>query len=434
MTGAGAGPFPVTLAVIGAGARGGAYARIARDLGARIVAVADPDPGARAALGRPAGATEFASWEALLGGDKLADAVVIATPDRLHLGPALAAAAKGYDILLEKPMAPTEAEARQIVEAVEAAGVIMAVCHVLRYTPYTRVVKELVDSGKLGRLVSVSHLEPVGWWHFAHSYVRGNWRREAESSSMLLAKSSHDLDWISHITGQAVKRIASFGSLMEFRPENKPVGAADRCVDCAVEAACPFSAPRIYGRFLGDPVGERWPLGVLARDPSPGAIEAALREGPYGRCVYNGDNDVVDHQVVALSLASGATVSFTVAAFTQLDFRKTRLFGARAYAEGDGRRVKIHDFLTNSETVIDAGLAGGASAADGHGGADDALIAAFLRAVTTRDRRQVLSGPRESLDTHRIVWTAERARVEGRVVDFVPSAPTPLHLVSRVPG
>jgi hypothetical protein len=164
----------------------------------------------------------------------------------------------------------------------------------------------------------------------------------------------------------------------------------------------------------------------LTRDPSPSSLDAALRDGPYGACVYNGDNDVLDHQVVNLSLAGGATASFTVAAFSELDFRKTRLFGTRAYAEGDGRRIAVHDFLTDSEEVIDASGAGGASAADGHGGADDALVAAFLEAVRLQDPGRVRSGARESLATHRIVWAAEQARLEQRVVEVAKqTAPDP---------
>lgn len=410
-----------TIAIIGAGARGAAYARLATHAGAAVVAVAEPDPRRRADLASELGlgsAAAHADWESLLGQPRLADAVVIATPDRDHVGPAVAAARRGYDILLEKPMAPTEAEAQSIVAAVEAAGVSLTVCHVLRYTRYTRAIVELLASGAIGDVVSVEHLEPIGWWHFAHSYVRGQWAREAESSSMLLAKSSHDIDWIAHVVDQPVTRVSSFGSLFEFRPERKPVAAegATRCFACPIKDECAYSATTIYRRFLGDPVHERWPLGVLTHDVSPQSVSEALRTGPYGRCVYDGYNDVVDHQVVNIEFASGATASFTVAAFTDLDFRQTRIFGTAGCLEGDGRAIHLHDFRTDTKSVVDTSTEGSASAADGHGGADAAMVNAWVAALTDGDSAPLSSGARASLASHQVVWAAERSRRSGSVV------------------
>lgn len=410
----------VRLVIVGAGARGSNYARLAVAGGrASIVAVAEPDPRHRAAFLAEHDldpANVFSSWEELAAVPRLGDAVVIATHDRLHADPAVAFAELGYDLLLEKPMAPTEAETVRIVEAAEENGVLLAVCHVLRYSTYTRILKEIISSGEIGDIASVEHLEPVGWWHFAHSYVRGSWAREAESSSMLMAKSSHDIDWLSHIVGRPVTRVSSFGSLLHFRPENKPAEATDRCWTCPLQNSCAYAATRIYPNFLGDPVHERWPLGVLTTDVTPAGIDEALRTGPYGECVYNGQNDVADHQVVNLEYAGGITASFTVTAFTELDFRKTRLFGTRGSIEGDGRTLVIHDFVTDTTRTVVTDTTGGASAADGHGGADGEMLDTFLRAVIARDPRILLSGPRESLASHQVVWAAERARASGTVV------------------
>lgn len=415
----------VTLAIVGAGARGAAYARIAVGLGdASVVAVADPDAARRTALAAEFDIPEahvFADWSDLAAAPRLADAAIIATPDRLHADPACALADRGYALLLEKPMAPTQADANRIVQAVQRNGVLLAVCHVLRYTEYSRRLKELVDAGRVGEIVTVDHLEPVGWWHHAHSYVRGQWAVEATSSSMLLAKSSHDIDWLVHVIGRRVERVSSFGGLFEFRPENKPAGAGDRCLSCPVERSCAYSAVRIYERFLGDPVFERWPLGVLTDDVTPDGVRKALEEGPYGTCVYSGHNDVVDHQVVNLEFTGGVTASFTMTAFSALDFRKTRIFGTQGSIEGDGRRIVVHDFLTDSqETITFDTTTGSASAADGHGGADTELVRAFLAALSTGDHRLVTSGPHESFESHRIVWAAERARRGGTVVTLQP--------------
>jgi predicted dehydrogenase len=411
----------VRLAVVGAGNRGAGYARRAvADGGAEIVAVADPRPERRRRI--PGATREYADWRELAAAPKQADAVIIATQDTEHVEPAVRFAELGYHVLLEKPMAVRLEDCRRIAEAAERAGVVLAVCHVLRYTPYTQQVKEIVDSGRIGDVVNVQHLEPVGWWHHAHSFVRGNWRNTDESTFMLLSKSCHDLDWLTYIVDQPVRRVSSFGGLYHFRPENQPVGAGDRCVDCLVEADCPYSAVRIYQNALRLGL-EDWPIRVLTDDVSPDGVTAALRTGPYGRCAYKCDNDVVDHQVVNLEFEGGATASFTMSAFTPSEHRKTRIGGTHGYIEGDGVRIRVHEFRSQLDS---GGLGGnpveidtsatGATAADGHGGGDAGLVEAFLRAVADGNPGAVLSSARDSLHSHVVAWAAEESRLTGRVV------------------
>jgi predicted dehydrogenase len=410
----------VTLALVGAGLRGQTYARHAVAGGrGRVVAVAEPDPRRRAAA-----AAEFqipprqvyADWADLAAAGKLADAAVIATQDRMHRDPAVRLAGLGYHILLEKPMAPTEPEAAEIAAAAARAGVIFAVCHVLRYTPYTRMVKRLVAEGRIGQLVSVQHLEPVGWWHHAHSFVRGSWRREDVSGPMLLTKSCHDIDWLVHVVGAVPTRVSSFGSLTHFRAAERPPGAADRCLDCPLETTCPYSAKRLYLDCLADPDRHFWPLGAVTSEFTEAAVLAALRTGPYGRCVYASDNDVVDHQVVNLEFPDGATGTFTMSAFTPMEHRQTRLMGTHGYLEGNGRTVRYVDFRTGREETFDSAAEGGPSAAGGHGGGDEGLTAAFLAAVAAGDPTLLSSDAAESLATHRVVWAAERSRHSGETV------------------
>ncbi|MFB7653186.1 MULTISPECIES: Gfo/Idh/MocA family protein [unclassified Streptomyces] len=410
----------VTLALVGAGLRGLTYARHAQDTGAgEVVAVAEPDPVRRAAAGREFGVPAhrlYTGWQELAGRERLADAAVVATQDRLHTAPAVRLAGLGYHLLLEKPMATEEREATAIAEAAERAGIMLAVCHVLRYTPYTRALKSLLDSGRIGRLTSVEHLEPVGWWHQAHSFVRGNWRRSDTSAPMLLTKACHDVDWLVHLVGSAPRRVSSFGSLTHFRAEDAPAGAAARCLDCSVEADCPYSAKRLYLGCLGDADSEFWPLSAVTDTFTEEGVLRALRTGPYGRCVYACDNDVVDHQVVAMEFADGATCSFTMSAFTPMGHRRTRLHGTHGFAEGDGTSIRLVDFRTGAESVVDPEVTAGASAADGHGGGDEALVDAFLDAVATGDASALASDAAASLATHRVVWAAERARRTGEVV------------------
>jgi predicted dehydrogenase len=414
------------MVVIGAGQRGTGYARWARRHPDRasVVAVAEPREVRRArfAVEHGIGAgNAVADWRQLADRGRLADAVLICTQDRLHAEPAEAFAALGYHILLEKPMAPDEAACRRIVAATEKAGVMLAVGHVMRYTPYTRAVKEIVEGGQLGDIMSVQHLEPVGFWHQAHAYVRGNWRRADLATSMLMAKSCHDLDWLQYILGRAPLRVSSFGRLTHFTAANRPAGAADRCVDCSVEASCPYSAPRLY-RDLLERGEHRWPLSVVIEDFSPGALDEALRHGPYGRCVYACDNDVVDHQVVALEFPGATTATFTMTAFTKAAGRSTRLFGTRAELAGDGETIRVYDFLTRAERLITPAPAGGMNAAEGHSGGDAGLMDAFTGAVATGNRELITSGPRESLASHLAVFAAERARRNGTVETIPPYA------------
>ncbi len=410
---------PVRFLIVGAGSRGAIHAQAIAALGgrARVVGVAEPREDRRRWFAEEHGLARdrcFADWALPLRGPRFADAVVIATPDRLHLAPTLAFAEAGFHVLLEKPMAPSVDGCRRIVETVERQGVLFAVCHVLRYAPYTLELKALIDSGAIGHPVSVQHLEPVGYWHQAHSFVRGNWRNEAGSGCMLLAKCCHDVDWLSHVMGALPARVSSFGSLTHFRPERAPSGATERCGDCPVEPECPYSAGRIYGRLYRE--GCRgWPLDVLTLDVSPEGIEEALRQGPYGRCVYRCDNDVVDHQVVNLEFDSGTTGSFTMTAFTRPGVqRQTTVFGTAGELRCDGRRLEVYDFL--SERVRVREVSAGTDEPS-HAGGDQAMVSDFVEAVARNDPSRLVSGAAETLATHLAVFAAEHARRTGQVIE-----------------
>jgi predicted dehydrogenase len=408
----------ITFAVVGAGDRGNTYARwIAENPGlARVVAVAEPREHQRTALAmrhKVPPENVFSSWQEFAEVPKLADAAIVATKDTEHVAPAILLADKGYHLLVEKPLAPTEEECRRLVRAVSDAGVLFAVCHVLRYRPYTTLLKHVLDTSRIGTVQSVQHLEPVGYWHYAHAFVRGNWRRSDEASFMLLAKSCHDIDWLRHVIGQPIERVSSFGSLTHFRPENKPAGAADRCLDWAVESNCAYSSTRLYiGMVRGGRTG--WPVSVLVDEVTEESVLTALRDGPYGRCVYSSDNDVVDHQVVSMEFAGGATATFQMVGFTAHLDRRTQIFGTRGTIDGDGERLSIYDFTTGQTEELTAESLG-MDAGTGHGGGDAGLMKAFTTAVATGDPSSILSGPQESLETHLAVFAAERARHRGTV-------------------
>jgi predicted dehydrogenase len=417
---------PITAIVVGAGGRGRTYAQFSQEHPdrLRIVGTAEPREWNRQVMAEtydlPAEAV-FTDWRDLASRPRMADAVIIATQDAMHADPAVAFAKLGYAMLLEKPMAPSEAECQRIIQAVKENDTLFAVCHVMRYTRYTQALKRVVDSGAVGEVVSVEHLEPVGYWHQAHSFVRGNWRNEEESSFMLLAKSCHDLDWLRYIVGESCRSVSSFGSLRHFKKSEKPAeaGNATRCLHCSYEPSCPYSAMKIYitDRLAQGYTG--WPVDVLTPEPTLASVTAALEHGPYGRCVYECDNDVVDHQVVNLLFDNDKTAVFTMTAFNKAGHRKTRIFGTRGEIYGDGEKIEIFDFLTDKTSVIDTEAGGeDGTALGGHGGGDYGLMDHFVKAVAENNAQAILSGPDESLESHRMVFAAERARRENCVVNL----------------
>jgi predicted dehydrogenase len=412
----------VSILVVGAGNRGLSYARYADKSasGAKVVAVAEPIDSRREAVAKEFDIDPkyvFRSWEDAAACDRMADVAIIATQDTMHEEPAVAFSNHGYDILLEKPLASDIESCARIAEAAEKTGVMMAVCHVLRYTPYTVELKRLLDEGVVGDIVSIQHLEPVGPHHQAHSFVRGNWRNEAESSFMLLAKSCHDLDWMNYIMGGGCTRVSSFGSLNHFRKEKAPEGAADRCITCPVESECTYSAKRYYYDALEKGL-INWPLNIITQDdPTKEGIERALREGPYGRCVYACDNDVVDHQVVNMEYDNRRSASFTMTAFSNQGDRFTRVFGTEGELVGDGSSIEVRDFMTGKSRTIDANHVNG-TIIGGHGGGDGAIVESLIRAVAGKDPSLMSSDVQGAFESHLIVFAAEKARRDGVVIDL----------------
>jgi predicted dehydrogenase len=404
---------PVTIAVIGAGSRGSMFADLVAGLPdrGRIVAVAEPRDAYREGFARRhrlGAAAVFSDWRAFFDGPRRCDAVIVATLDRDHAGPAIAASRLGYHLLLEKPMAVTLEDCRAIAAAQRAAGTVSSVCHSLRYHAGFAALKDTVAGGRIGRPVSLDQVEQVAWWHQAHSFVRGNWGNEARSTFMLMAKSCHDLDYLAYLASPAACRsVCSYGSLAYFTRENAPADSVDRCLDCPRERACPYSAVRTYV----EADRESWPAAVVSPIHSREAHLEALRTGPYGRCVWRSDNDVVDHQVVALEFADGLTATFTMTAFTQHGGRKIRVHGTEGEIEFQEERMQVRTFADrHDEDIVFAAEDGG------HGGGDLRVVRSFLEAVTRGDPALVRSSVAESLRTHTIVFAAERSRRLGRAV------------------
>lgn len=403
----------ITAVVLGAGSRGEIYGSYAltypEEL--KIVAVAEPKADRREKFAKDHGIPEencFASWEDLLARPKMADAAFVCTLDDAHLAPALQALEKGYHILLEKPMSNKEAECIAIEQAAAKAGKTLAVCHVLRYTPFYQTIKGLIDKGAIGEVTALSQIENVAYWHQAHSFVRGNWRNSRETSPMILQKSCHDMDILLWLAGKNCKKVSSFGSLRHFTPENAPENAPQRCLDgCPHAETCLYYAPKLYLTGKTD-----WPVDVLTTDLTPAGITKALREGPYGRCVYHCDNDVVDRQVVNLELEDGVVCSFVMSAFTANSTRQLKILGTKGHIQADmsKREIWLWPFGGSAYQVPME------EATSGHGGGDFGLVRDFLHVL--REGGESRSSARQSLQSHLICFAAEKSRLEGRVVEL----------------
>lgn len=408
----------VRLLIIGGGGRGTIYARHALHLPETEVAgVAEPRDFFRDRIGDmhhiPA-ENRVRDWRELLDRPRFADGVVITTQDRMHVEPAAAFARMGYHILLEKPMAPDEAGCRTIAQAVRENHVMLALAHVMRYMNVTRAIRKVIQSGTIGSVVSIQLLEPVGHWRFAHSYVRGNWRREAESSSVLLAKSIHDLDWVCYLMDSPAKRVSSFGSLMYFKRANQPEGAADRCTECCYAETCPYSAPRFYTDRIRRGLIDNYVESVTGNCTVENMLEV-LRTSPYGRCVFACDNDVADHQEVNVEFAGGATASFTLAGCSRYDERQTVIFGSWGELQANGNEVTLYTYFNGETSRIPVPPA---PEDDRHNGGDFHLLEAFVNAVRTGDETDLVSSLDPSLASHMLIFAAERSRHENRTVSM----------------
>lgn len=408
----------VTAILIGAGARGQIYARYAQEHPEelRIIAVAEPKADRRALMCRAYGIPAdraFSNWEDLLARPQMADAALICTLDDMHTEPTLAALKQGYHVLLEKPMSNSETECRAIAAAAEEAQRVLSVCHVLRYTPFYRTIKQLIDDGQVGEVASLSQVENVGYWHHAHSFVRGNWRRSDETSPMILQKCCHDMDILLWLAGSSCTKVSSFGDLTYFKEENAPEGAPAYCLDgCPHRDQCAFYAPKFY--FEHPKAEADGFIHAVSADTDRKAVLEALRTGPYGRCVFHCDNNVVDHQVVNLEFENHVTVNMTMSAFTENCARRIHIMGTKGELRGNMElgEIELSDFATGEKEIIRL-----YTPPTGHSGSDTNMMKDFVRYLR-EDSTQVRSGASVSVESHLIALAAERSRVIGETVDL----------------
>lgn len=420
----------VRIAIAGVGSRGkNAYGLELLNMKdrAKVVAVADIDPERLALAGDAHGVPKemrFSSAEAMLAMPKLADAMLVCTQDRQHVPHAVEALKKGYDVMMEKPISPKLEDLQEITRVARENGRRVVVCHVLRYTPFFQTIKKTIDSGVLGEVVSIQALENVRYWHQAHSFVRGNWRREEDTSPMILAKCCHDLDYLVWLCGRKCERVSSYGSLMYFKESNAPEGAALRCTQgCKAKDGCPYDAEKIYltNKDTGILCGNvEWPIDVLAENPTEEKIRHAIETGPYGRCVFHCDNDVVDHQIVNMQMEGGASLSLTMSAFTSIGGRTIKVMGTLGDLWGDMHENRIRIGIFGKEPqIIDLGREEKDFA--GHGGGDRLLMEQFVDLLQGKEPDGTVTTLETSVESHLVALAAEKSRLEnGESIEIAP--------------
>lgn len=415
----------VKVAIVGLGSRGkDTYAKCQHILGdeMQIVAVADIIPEKVADVANEYNVPKemcFESAEKLLEQERLADVLFICTQDRQHYGHAIPALKKGYHLLLEKPISPDLEECKEIAKVANEYNCKVAVCHVLRYTVFYQKIKEIIESGKIGDIVAIQAIENVCYWHQAHSFVRGNWRNSDLSSPMILQKSCHDMDILLWLANKKCKNVSSFGDLRLFKEEKAPEGSALRCLDCKVKDSCPFDAEKIYltNKSTGVLHGRTgWPCDILSLKPTEESIREAIKTGPYGRCVYHCDNNVVDHQVVNLELEDDTTISFTMCAFTSKGHRSLKVMGTLGDIEANSgdNIIDIGVFGKEHEIIDVRTLTNDFS---GHGGGDNRLVKDFLDVVCDESSKTSgLTSIDKSVESHYVALAAEKSRLNHGMV------------------
>ena len=406
--------------VIGAGNRGGTYTDYMTQMPEKyeVVAVAEPRESRREYVQQKHNIPDnmcFDDYKPLLALGKIADIALIATMDRQHFEPAMQAIDLGYDLLLEKPITPTPEECIALTKHANEKGSKVVICTVLRYTFLFNKLKEIIDSGRIGKVMSINHEECVEFVHQSHSFVRGNWHNSQESSFMLLQKSCHDMDILQWLLGKKCKKVQSFGSLSYFREENAPEGAPARCLDgCPVGETCPYNAVKLYLENESNWFRSAATKLVKSSDED---VKKSLAESNYGKCVFHSNNDVVDHQTVNMLFEDDVTVTFTMNAFNS-GGRYINIYGTkgeiRAALKGDCP-IKIYDPVTKETEEIPCNATDGILG--GHGGGDAGIIVALYDYMTDNYDGCAIPTINESCYNHLITFAAEHARKTGTVVD-----------------
>jgi predicted dehydrogenase len=398
------------LVVLGYGQRGQIYANYAinNPTEFEVVAIVENSEKNLAIATKKHSCPVFTDYRDFLAANIEADIVAVATQDADHREHAVACMEKGYDLLLEKPIASNIEDCEAIYEASVKYGKKVIICHVLRYTPFYRKIKSIIQSGLLGDVVTISASENVGYYHQSHSFVRGPWRNDEQSCPMIVAKCCHDLDILRWLIGEKCQKVSSMGSLTFFTEKNAPQGCAQYCTDCKVEN-CIYRAKDVYQEW-------KWMRAYFCNDVENDELaNEKLRYSQYDKCVFHTDNNVVDHQVTLFQFDKNITAMHSMTAFSKEVYRDIKIHGTKAELVGNMEKNALEVRVFGGETITydfsDANLSGN------HGGGDNGLMHALYLERNGKEADGI-SYIDVSIDSHRMAFGAEQSRVEGRVIDI----------------
>lgn len=357
----------------------------------------------------------FLNSEDFFKAGKLADILIIATMDQDHYSQAMKALDLKYHLLLEKPIALNLKQCLDIENKALKNNLYVVVCHVLRYSLFYKKIKEIVNSKILGNIININTSENVGYWHQAHSFVRGNWNNSNKTSPMILQKCCHDFDILNWIIDTKPLNVSSFGSLSLFKKENAPKDSSNYCYDCKIKNNCPYNAVKYYVDSIKNDKDLGWPYDVVVLNPTKDKVLAAIKNGPYGRCVYKCDNNVVDHQIVNIQYEDNITATHTMCAFSKDCYRDIKIFATRGdlIANTLNNTIIYHTFVDNKEFVIDVSKL--TNDLSGHMGGDKLMINELLKLIN-KETSQLDSSIEKSVLSHVIAFAAEKSRINKGVV------------------
>ena len=398
------------LVVFGLGNRGNIYATFAKmypDKFSLTAIIENDEKHVEYANSNFAGVPVFRDYHDFLAAKIPADIVAIATQDEAHEEHAVAMMKAGYDLLLEKPIANTLKGCRAIYECGKKYNRKAVVCHVLRYTPFYSTIKKIITSGKLGEVITINASENVGYYHQAHSFVRGPWRNKEMSSPMILAKCCHDMDIYRYLMDEECKTVCSFGDLYYFNEKHAPEGATQYCSDCPNAKTCLYNAQKLYTTddYL-------WTANYFSRGDNPKEqILKDLKHTQYDKCVFKNDNDVVDHQVVIMNFAKGKTACHTMTAFSQKIYRDIKIHGTKAELVGnmEDSFIEVRYFTGEVEKVevTTSGVTVGA-----HMGGDFFMLNSLYKALNG-ETVEGITYLDVSIESHLMSFAAEESRLNG---------------------
>ena len=417
----------ITAVLVGLGHRGVGYATYADSHPdeLQIVGVADPDEVRRSRYAERFGVPLekcFETAEELAAIERFADIAINGTMDEIHVETTVPLLEAGYDVLLEKPIAPNEEQLRILEGAVKRTGQKVVICHVLRYAPFYAAIKARVADGEIGDIMHIHTTENVSYHHMAVAFIRGKWNRE-ETNPMLLAKCCHDLDLICWMkSGIQPTKVASFGGRHFFTAENAPEGSALRCSDCSIERECEYSAIRHHVD------NGMWSFYALAGEANyerglevdEGTRRTHVVDSDYGRCVWHCDNDVVDRQSVIVEFEDGCVATHDMVTNSAKGTRRIQLTGTKGDIFGDmvtGKfTISKPGAVSGSEAIveeIDVNMQG-----DLHGGGDMRLVADFLSVIRGEGGSLSTTTLSDSINSHLIAYAADVAMREEKVVSI----------------